>query len=85
MENVYNYLTHEYVQKFVTNLYEEIRLRVTRRDKMKNELNMGQFFIINSYGLSLEVCSNSDVILKSWMCLDIWYDSLDEWSARCKS
>jgi hypothetical protein len=43
------------------------------------------FIIINSYGLRVVVCFNSELLLKLWICSDILQDSLDELSARRKA
>jgi hypothetical protein len=40
---------------------------------------------INSYGLGLLACFNSELLLQLWISLDIWQDSLDEGSARRKA
>jgi hypothetical protein len=41
--------------------------------------------IVNSYGSGLVACSNSELLLKLLIGLDIWQDSLDEGSARRKA
>jgi hypothetical protein len=40
------------------------------------------FTIINSYGLGLEVCFNSELLLKLRIAFNIWQDSSNGWSAR---
>jgi hypothetical protein len=34
------------------------------------------------FGLVLLTCCNSELLPKLWICFDIWYHSLDEWSVR---
>jgi hypothetical protein len=50
-----------------------------------NVNNVIMMIIIYYYRLGLVVCSNLEFLLKFYISLDIWQDSLDMWSARRKA
>jgi hypothetical protein len=67
--------------------FQEPAIVRTRPSVTSTHLPFSQhiFLIISiSYGLGLVACSNSELLLKLWI-FDIWYDFLDEWSARRKA